>query len=364
MKKRGVLRGKKAMSSILLSEAMQLLMTGLMLTSSLGYVQDKLDKPGFYKAFYSRDFGIMMTALYGVPGNVYQIYSTIPKGEEDNLDLQFHFDVSEGIVRINMSDSPKHRLYWYFSDPKIRFNSYNENLGVSHNVQIGKEGDYIKLGEKISVNKKAISCAYIDTKQSDWLKKTFIFDAAHGENVTDLGAVNQKDSSFYESNIALKIILSSELSRIGNLKRTRESESYVKIEERQKIISDVESNAMIVSFHVGDYEDGSNHIRAYYNADSTGDIRLKSKRLGCELLNSIMYSFYEKSNEFKMDFNVKGVVVIPSDSEYIKKMVPAGKIGILLDLGNVQLTKKDHFLTDTTRIAKAVYSGLENYHEK
>ena len=59
---------------------------------------------------------------------------------------------------------------------------------------------------------------------------------------------------------------------------------------------------------------------------------------------------------------INGVVVVPSDSEYITKIIPKERIGILLEFGNIQIPKVDNFISDTTHLAEAISHGIEDYY--
>jgi len=45
-------------------------------------------------------------------------------------------------------------------------------------------------------------------------------------------------------------------------------------------------------------------------------------------------------------------------------MIPAGRIGVMLELGNMQISKKDSFLADTTSLAEAIGAGRGNYYSR
>ncbi len=97
----------------------------------------------------------------------------------------------------------------------------------------------------------------------------------------------------------------------------------------------------------------------YYNINSDETTRIKSRKLGCRILNSILdYPRLDRRER------INGVAVIPSDSEYVQKILPEGKAGVLVELGNIQIPRNENFLADLTNLAEAINMGIGNYYEK
>jgi N-acetylmuramoyl-L-alanine amidase len=366
MGKRGrFFRGRKAIGAMLLLEAMQLLAVMLILIGSMMYVNNKLDKVGFYKIFFGRDIGLMTTAMYGAPGNILQFYDISPPGEAGMADYGFGFSVHGNFVRVNATTAPDQIVYWYFSSYGMYPIRFEESFPPSATLlKFGKEGNSIIMGGAQLPSPKGdiLTCPFVDTEESGWLSKKFIFDAAQGENENDKGAVNQADNTFYESKITMAIANRIGSGRMGNKLLTREEGKYAPLNERAEFISgNAGSDTMIISIHAGNSpETGINHVKAYYNMLSDANTRLLSRKLGCEIINSIIYS----KDEISGTSTINGVAIIPSDSDYIQGIIPAGKIGVLLELGNVQIPRNNNFLDEksATELAGAIFDGMYNYH--
>lgn len=359
MKKRGRLfRNKRGIAEDLLIEAMQLLAVALILTSTMFYINAKFSKVGFAKAFYARDLGLLATAMGASPYTFIYDYYVNPVDNAEPEKHKFHIVVGENVIKVNASNSPKQNLYWYFSGSSIGNASFEESdiLGPAHFV---RDGNDIRIGEPTDFNENKLSCPYVDTKDTVWKQKVFIFDPSHGENANDTGAVNSADNTFFESQLTFTIA-----KRIGisehNKVMTREKDTYASIAKRDSVIANTDSTAMIISIHAGDDSDtDKNYIKAYYNTNSNEEAKAKSRKLGCSILNAILDYSKLKNRE-----GINGVAVLPSDSGYINRIIPAGRTGVLLELGNIQITKQDNFLADTTHLAEAVYNGIGGYYEK
>jgi N-acetylmuramoyl-L-alanine amidase len=363
MGKRGrFFRNKRAIGSMILLEAMQLLAVILILTGSIMYVNNKLNKVGFYKGFFARDFGLMTTTLYAAPGNVLMFYDIFPPGETESVEYGFGFKVSDNFVNVNATTAAGYALYWYFSSfgmYPIRFeDSFEPNAAL---LRIGKEGNAIKMAKPGGsfVKGTALACPFVQTTEKGWLDKSFIFDAAHGDNKDDKGAVNEADRTFYESEVTMDIANKVGVIQMGNRLLIREKGKYIPFLKRAGFISEnADEDTMIISIHTGNNPDESvNHIKAYYNILSGEDARKRSRKLGCEILNSIA-----RKKDLKNVDNINGIAVIPSDSDYIQRIIPAGKIGVLLELGNMQIPRNNNFLPDSTALAGAIYEGIAAYH--
>ena len=125
MGKRGIVRSKKAIGSMVFVEVLQLLMVMFVLTGSLFYVQNQLDKAGFYKTFFARDLGIMTTAIYGAPGNVFQFYDITPGDPTEASEYNFSFQLFPTFVLVNEYVGEGVRLEVYHIDA-YRLDSVDE----------------------------------------------------------------------------------------------------------------------------------------------------------------------------------------------------------------------------------------------
>jgi len=357
MGKRGrLLRNKRGVGEVLLMEAMQAVAIILILTGSMVYVNAKLAKIGLAKPFYARDAGLLTTTLYSASGNIDYSYYVDAVERKEPTKYKFQFIIADNFVKVNATESSKQNIYWYFSDfGTAPINS--EESEILGGIKFLKEGNGIKMGKQISLTKNKILCSAVHTKDAAWRQNRFVMDPAHGENATDKGAVNNKDENFSESELTYAIAKRIGISEQNKI-MTREKDVYASFAQRESVVKG-NSNAVVISIHIGDEQSTeSNYIKAYYNINSDEIARKKSSKLGCSILNAVVE--YGKLDGRE---NIKGVAVIPSDSDYIKRIVPAGRVGVLLELGNIQIDKKDNFLADTTHLAEAIYTGIGNYYE-
>lgn len=365
MGKRGRLfRSKRAVATELLLEAMQAIAVILILASSLAYVQNELARIGFAKKFYARDMALLTTTLYSAPGNIYYMYY-VKDDEKDPGKYKYTFNISNNFAVVNATNSAKTNSYWYFSSAWMKpiLYSEKERLGL---INFAKEANEIKAGLSIKTNPKKVFCPAVNTKVSGWKTAVnLIIDPAHGENSSDLGGVNIGDNGFYEEERVLLLALSSGFQMETGKKRflTRDKSTagrYKSLDKRSKFIREkAGENSIVIGLSIGDYPDKTkNYIKAYYNINSGGETKTKSRKLGCKILNSILV--YQKLKNTK---TISGVAIIASDSDYVQKVLPSENVGVVLELGNIQIQRGKNFLADTTNLARAIYEGIEDYYE-
>jgi len=360
MGKRGVFQGsfsifkrlgknKRGVAQTVLLEAMQAVAVILVLTGSLYYVNTKLAKVGFFKSLYARDTGMQATTMYAAPGNIYFLYYVKPVYEDDADRHRFTFQLYDNFVRVNATGAPRQSIYWYFSTEDSENITYSEGnvLGL---LTFVKEGSQIEMGKKARItNANKITCPKIKTEDARWRQRKIILDAAHGEEESE------------RNRIALSIAESSLFpSKAGNVKLTRKetgAEKSLDIDERAEIIGkEADEKSIVISISIGKGEKTGNYIKAYYNINSDDGTKQKSRKLGCTILNKILE--YEDLEDNK---DINGAAVMPSDSEEIEKILPRGKTGVVIELGNIDFPRESNFLYDTTDVVEAVYFAIEEY---
>ena len=355
-KRSRLFKNKRGIAEDLLIEALQLLAVILILTSSFFYVNSKFAKVGYDKAFLSRDFGLLATTIGSAGGHALYEYYVNPVDKSDTQKYKFHAQAKENVIKINATGSPKQSIYWFFSGPSTEIEI--DKQGILGTTYFAKEGGKIEIKDYKAINSLNIACPPISTEDAAWRQNKFILDPSHGENADDIGAANNNDNSFFESQAAWNIA-----SRIAipesNKILTRQKDAYATMAKKESVAAGADPSAAIISIHIGDYEQGKNYIKAYFNANSDEKTKMKSAKLGCSIINAILDYQKLKGRE-----GINGAAVMPSDSEYITRIIPSGRTGILLELGNIQIPKEDNFLTDATHLAEAIYTGIGDYYEK
>lgn len=353
MGKRGrFLKSRKALSTIALIEAAQALVAILVLSGTLLYVDNELEITGFAKRVYKIDAGLLMTTFPAAEGSIFYQYYIKEIGAGKPGKNKFSFLISNNTVSVNATESPMPSFYWYFSDAYTLPISI-EIINRTGMVSFIKEGNRVAGGVGISPNKNIITCPAVDTLQENWKSAvTVIIDPAHGEPNSNKG------------DLALRIAEDSAFAAIGNRKLTREDNVQRRLataEQRADFIrKNLASDSIIVSINIGESPStGKNIIKAYYNADSDKTTKTKSRKLGCTILNTIM-----KTGKLKAVARINGAAAIPLQSGYAEKILPAGNIGVILELGNMNFPMADNFLSDPTQIAVAIRRGMESYYTK
>ena len=360
MGKRGKFsRNKKAMTEEILLEIMQALAVLLIITGNMMYINTKFSKIGFAKPFYARDLGLMITTAHSAEGNLYYTYNIPVVDPDDPSKYKFQFEIADNLILVNASNSVKQTFYWYFSDLNIKPINYNQ-AGIIGPITFAKEGNKIELGKNVKTNANTITCPFIDTRNEGWLGKKIVIDASHGESAADQGGINSIDNGYYEAGLTKTIATRVELQ---NKILTRPGDNFVSASQRKSIVtSNDNKDATVISISIGDYpETHKNYIKAYYNIGSDEKTKTKSRKLGCKILNNILvYDTLSGKGE------INGVVILPSDSDYINQIIPAGRVGVILELGNIQRPRtpiEKNFLSDTTDLSNAIKQGIGDYYE-
>lgn len=363
MKKRGKLyKNKRAVATELFLEAMQAIAIIFVLISSFSYAQNELGKIGFQKKFYARDISLLTTAMYSAPGNIYYLYEITY--EEEPGRYNFSFETEDNFIRVNATESPQTSTYWFFDDKNLEGFSLSESSSTGI-LKFAKEPNEMKAGFRTSSNPKQILCPFIDTKKTAWKTGAkLILDPGAGLDETDKGEVNSQDTNFYEEERMLFIALNAgfefEKGSKRLLTREKDGKRFVSLQERNDFVNEnYEENSIIISLHAGNNADISKaYIKAYYNSESDEDTKIKNRKLGCKILNAII-----NSEGLTGKSRIEGLAVIPSDSEYITKVIPEGKTGVLLEIGNIQIPKNQNMINDPTTLSRAIFRGINEYYE-
>lgn len=351
-------RNKRGIAEEVLIEIMQALAILLVITGNMMYINAKFSKIGFAKPFYARDLGLLITTAHSTEGNLYYSYEIPPVEADDPNMYQFQLEIADNIILVNATNSAKQNFYWYFSDLNILPINYNQG-GITGLVTFSKEGNRIDIGRSLDTNANILTCPFVNTYNAGWLSKNMVIDAAHGSSANDKGDVNSADNNYYESTLTKLIATRIELQ---NKILTRPGNNYVTLSQRRNLVQN-NKDVSVISINIGNYADTKkNYIKAYYNINSDETTKLKSRKLGCKILNTILiYNSLEGTDK------INGVLVMPSDSDYINQVIPAGRVGIVLELGNIQIPKtpiENNFLSDTTDLANAIKLGIGEYYAR
>ncbi len=176
------------------------------------------------------------------------------------------------------------------------------------------------------VGKKLSTIALDPGHGYDEAKKT----GSKGEDIISAGIT--------ESEYTLQ--LANRMKTAGKVTLTR-GETEASTGERQKTPGDA-----LISLHAGAYSDNKDLVKAYYN-NQPG-----SKRLACEILNSITTSL-----------NVP-VRLIPANLEYAspedsQQILSGTRPSVLLEIGNAK--NKDSILNKIPELRSAILEGIQNY---
>ena len=341
MGKRGFLQkklGKRGLN-FLIMELFQLSAAMLVMVIELSTIGGIGKGLTITKDFYARDIALMVDLMYASPSNLNYLYAI--KSAEGEL---FNINSSKFFVEVSGKNYPRAESYEFYANSGMQMLSMNVKEFAGF-LRFSKEGPMLSASSEGKGNSAAINCPSIKTSLSGWKGTKVAIDAAHGGD--DRGFINSKEENFYEAERTRTIAMTlGNTPYLTNHVFTRETGGMADGERLEK----AREGGIAISIHAGSSADiNENFVKAYFNGGSDKEIREKSAKLGCMIINSIL------SNEKIKGIN--GASIVPS---YLP-VIPKDRVGVMLELGNIQIPRNDNFLSKESEIAKSIYSGVEGY---
>ncbi|MCK4521477.1 MAG: N-acetylmuramoyl-L-alanine amidase [Nanoarchaeota archaeon] len=259
----------------------------------------------------ARDLAVQINTLQSVSGNAYIVNTALGK---------YTIKVKDNKVMAYISEADFTKPYYSYV---ASVNINNPLFKKPTKLLAGKSGNDIVVDDK-KINLDKISCPLVKIEKTD----NIAFDPIEAEDIDEDLTLNIAGGvrAYYKN---------SKLTRNEDIKREIDTE-------------DVENSDIIIGIKLGSYTADKNYAKAYYLIDSLK--KEESKKIGCEILNSI-------SDKFEVD----GIALIPiTKGNNVFDILDKNKPSVFLDIGN--MNNKDAFNDITNRkndLINSIKGGLD-----
>jgi len=277
----------------------------------------------FEKVRKSKDMAIQVDALQSVPGNAYFLNTDL-----DNYSYYFYED--KLVVAKKIENEPMRAVHYYTmaKGEKMR------------DVFLKPESLYISgIGGKIKVmqeepNLLQLSCPVVSTEDTMWGDKPIYTDYdIKDENKKLADAFNDYMASIGYHNINL---MEGDISA------------------KETALKQQESDYIYLKSGFGEYTQTENFIKAYIPYDSPDDVKIKSYKLACMIINSII------SRDDLSNIDIKGTAIIPvSDDDLLN--AAKGKVAVRLEIGNFNTEAGKELAKNYPSVALAIRDAITKY---
>lgn len=348
-----------------------LIITVIVIYYSATYVDQITSTTVFEKNFLSKDIALLIDSLYSSPGEVllkypqktlwfsYEFDHNRVKVFEEKLfassqESYFIEDKNLKFSPVTLSpqkeiENKKSFIDKYFSSANI-FSIRTPDLEPGTYTDIFFDKDANKLGitkEKIE-HKIEFRCQEIPTKE-DTKQKAILIDQGYTNNEEpDMLAASIGYSIYNNIKESFRQVYHSRIGEIWDLK------SNIKKIDDTTLNKRLDSSDMIISIKIGDNQNKLNTVKAYYSSESNEEIKKKSEKLACLILNKLL-----DESELKID----GANTLPVKNQLdIKK----DKVAVLLEIGNMQIKENNPIKQTETisRIGKSISEGIIKYYRE
>jgi hypothetical protein len=298
---------------------------GLLLTVLLiGYIDSAVRGGLLAKQFYPGHFGLLATVVAESPDSMIMADFANKYGE-----TEFSFTGGKNIIEVTANTLKGPSRYWIFTpaDTSLQPFSISPATGLVHVV---KEGNSVTLRKSPDFRPSIMRCQFVPTADPNGLA---------GRHVIDIAADDRSKDG---------IVVRSVLEDVaGRLKALMSQSQIAKgtVDERKQVIA--KGDGIVVSLRVDPLMEDRNRIVAYYNPKASEDVRRKSEKLGCALVNAL-----QQETGF-----VDASAVAPTS---MPTLLPTDRPGVEIVVG--QLGAKQQLLSNTAALTKAIYSGMGVYY--
>lgn len=279
----------------------------------------------YEKSSKAKDMALQIETLNAIPGNAYLINSN-PKN------YSFYFSENELIVAEKIMQEPFRGLQHYSTGKDDKMDLVFKKPETLYLSNIGGE---INADEK-EPNLMYISCPVVETENREWRDKLIYvdYDNSREENKRLADAFNDNLGFIGFQNVNLMT---------GT------------VSEKEAMLQNEKRDYVYLAVNFGESDKDNNNIKSYIPLDSPDEIKIKSYKLGCMILNSIL------SREDLRGINITGAAVIPTNDNDLLNEAKQ-KLVVSLSIGNLNHENGQKLKLKYASVALAIKDAVTQYY--
>ncbi len=336
-----LIRSRKAqdVSYDLISNIWSFLMILVVAVGLAGFISYWGSQSTYEKKYLARDIALLAGAVYASPHDVFTDYYY----EQYDFTASFKEVTSTGekLYHVVLSDEDEEKEWYHFAKNNGLLSAAAVELNKG--VFLSKKKRNLQVSENKWLNTMALDCPDAIAAQG-----RVVIDPGHSKNEGYQKGKVSEGELVGQVGRNLKVAFGEK----SFLTRSEEGASQ-RISEPEQVL---EEGDIILGIHLGRYDEG-NHLKAFYSANTDENTKLRSKRLGCLILNNIA--------DQDMDSYFSGMSVIPIYPEdYENSLLPENHAAILLEIGNINILAnlEDGEIADRINlIVEAVKKGVDDF---
>ena len=335
----------------------------------LSYVDRVGESLTFERDYLAKDISLLIESIYASPSSLVLKYpqntfwfdykfednkvTVSEKGLGKKSPYEFisdkNMDFEEKTISPKKEFKDKRSFMEKYFSPSTMFSVHKPKLpeGASISLYFLKDNKRLAIDKnELSLRPNKLICSDVIT-QENIKEKTLLIDQ---------GDWNKNDKRPEITAAIAFSIYSSTKDKFKEIKHTRIGELEDLKTERTDtttIKENIASSDMIIAFNIGSYKDQRNVIKAYYSSESNDELKEKSKKLACLIMNKILIN--EKLG------NIDGISITESDNSLIEN----DKVSVLFEIGNININKENNIMLKVdgvTGIARSIEEGVEQYY--
>ena len=279
----------------------------------------------YEKSSLAKDIALQIGALNAIPGNAYLTNSN-PKN------YSYYFSKNKIIVAEKTAQEPFTGVGYYSIGKDDKIDLILKKPKALYLSNIGRE---INAGDK-EPNLLQISCPVVETKDREWRDKLIYVD------YDDSKEENKRIADAFGDNLGF----------IGfqNVGLMTGSDS-----EKETMLQSANKDYVYLAVNFGESTKDNNNIKAYIPLDSPEEIKIKSYKLACMMLNSIL------SRDDLRDINITGAAVIPTNDDDLLNEAKQ-KVAVSLSIGNLNHEDGQKLKMNYASVALAIKDAVTQYY--
>ncbi|MFH1641389.1 MAG: hypothetical protein ABIC04_00660 [Nanoarchaeota archaeon] len=330
--------GKKADFDLI----MVLFQYALLLTATFiiwHYVDGQLSKTVFEQNFLAKDISLLTDAVYSAPSNVFTDYSYNKYNFLASFEKRINEQNGYYRTRIHQKDD---LAFYPFAKNQLE-PALQESLKLNDVITISKINNRLYTSRKSRENILKLECPGISTSDNSM---PILIDPGQNKMIYEEG---DDDLDYVNKNNIVVSLTELLVPPLGPLKNAVSTlDNGLRAGDIDNLIN-TKNPQIIINLRIGSYSNNINNIKAYYSTEASDEIKKKSEKLACLILNNV-----------PSNLAISGTAIIPIiEDDYPKAILPKDRVAILIEIGNIN---SDKFQPEKIgNIKDAIFQGIKSY---